>query len=72
MARGIALINGKNISHQALVVVIGGVPVTSISDISATENQIKEFSYGTQQLPVGYGEGELEPVELTFTLSKTD
>lgn len=72
MARGIAVINGKNIAHQDLVVVIGGVPILSISDISSTKNQLKEFSWGTQELPVGYGTGKKEAVELTFTMSKKD
>jgi len=72
MARGIAVINGRNIAHQDLIIQIVGVPITSISDISSTKNQIKEFSYGTQELPVGYGIGKKEAPELTFTMSKKD
>jgi hypothetical protein len=72
MARGIAVINGRNIAHQDLVIQIAGVPITSISDISTNKTQVKEFSYGTQELPVGYGIGKKEAPELTFTMSKKD
>ena len=72
MARGIAIINGQNIAHQDLIVPIAGVPITSISDISISKSQEKAFSYGTQELPVGYGIGKKEAPELTFTMSKKD
>lgn len=70
--RGIANINGRNYAHQDILANIGGVPVVSISDISISKSQIKEFSYGTQELPVGYGIGKKNAVELTFTISKND
>lgn len=72
MARGIAVINGRNFSHQDIVFNIGGVPTTSLSNISLTYRKIREFSYGAQELPVGYGDGRDEPVELTFELSKIE
>ena len=69
---GIALINGQNHSHKQIVFPIGGVPITSMSDLSITETTNREFSYGNQALPVGYGDGRDEPVDITFSLSKKD
>lgn len=69
---GIALINGKNFSHQDLNFPIGGVPMTSLSDLTINKTRVREFSYGTQPEPVGYGDGKKNAPELTFTLSKTD
>jgi hypothetical protein len=69
---GYALINGKNFSHQDINMNIGGVPIVSISDITITKNRVREFSYGTQPEPVGYGDGKKNAPELSFTMSKKD
>jgi len=69
---GTALINGQNHSHKQIVFNVGGVPLTSLSDLTITEAKNREFSYGAQGLPVGYGDGKDEPVEVSFTLSKKD
>lgn len=69
---GIALINGRNFAHQDLSFNIGGVPITSLSDLSTSKSKIREFSYGTQEEPVGYGNGKKNAPEITFTISKTD
>ena len=68
----IALINGKSYSHSNIVFQIAGVPILSLSDISATSSQVKEFNYGTGALPVSYGIGKKNPGDLTFTLSLND
>lgn len=69
---GLALINGKNFSHQDLVVNIGGVPIVSISEITINKTRVREFSYGTQPEPVGYGDGKKNAPEVSFTMSLTD
>jgi hypothetical protein len=69
---GIALINGRNFAHQDTSCNIGGVPITSLSDITISKSRIREYSYGTQPEPVGYGDGKKNAPELTFTMSKTD
>jgi hypothetical protein len=68
----IALINGKNFSHQQMIFNVGGVPLLSLSDITMTKTAQREFSFGTSKLPVGYGDGRDEPGDLTFTLSLSD
>ena len=68
----LALINGKNFSHQQLVFNVGGVPLISLSDIDINTASQREFSFGTSKLPVGYGDGRDEPGDLTFTLSLSD
>lgn len=68
----VALINGRNFAHQDLTLNIGGVPIVSLSDITTTKSRIREFSYGTQNEPVGYGDGKKNAPEITFTMSKTD
>ena len=65
---GKALINGKTFSHQDLNFPIGGVPMTSLSDISINRTRVREFSYGTQPEPVGYGDGKKNAPEITFLL----
>jgi len=71
MAR-VALVNGKNYVHKDIVFNYGGVPVVSLKNLDISGSTIKEFSYGTGSLPVGYGEGRDEPVEVSFTISMTD
>jgi hypothetical protein len=67
-----ALILGRSFSHADLFINIGGVPIVSISDITVKRAKQKEFGYGTGTLPVGYGEGKYEPVEVSFTMDKVE
>lgn len=67
-----ALILGKQFSHQDLYINIGGVPIVSISDINVDRGRQREFSYGTGKYPTGYGDGKMEPVDLSFTMSKVE
>ncbi len=69
---GVALINGKNFVHSDIIFQIGGVPILSLSNLQMTSKKQKDFSYGTGNLPVGYGIGRNEPVDVTFELSMTD
>jgi len=72
MAKGIALINGRNIAHQDIIFSIGGVPIVSLSDLTIDKSKEKGFSFGTQGDPVGYGIGKNNPVDVTFTISKKE
>ena len=68
----VALVNGRNYVHKDIVFSVGSAQLVSLSSLEITENTQKDFSYGTGGLPVGYGEGRDEPVQLSFELSKTD
>lgn len=68
----VALINGRNFAHKDIVFNVGGVPVTSLSNLDVTDNQNKEFSYGTGGLPVGIGVGREEQKDVSFEISHTD
>ena len=72
MAEAVALINGKNYAHKDIIFNWGGAPILSLSSLDCTETQVKEFSYGTGELPVGYGVGRREAVAVTFEISMTD
>lgn len=68
----VALLNGKNYSHKQIVFNVGGVPIVSLSNLDITAPKVKEFSYGTGDLPVGIGIGRNEQVDVTFEISMTD
>lgn len=69
---GVALINGRNYSHKDTVMNLGGVPLASFSDFTIDEGAKREFSRGSGNLPVGYGEGPDDDVAFTFTISMKD
>lgn len=68
----VALLNGNNFTHKQIVFNVGGVPIVSLSNLTVDERKVKEFSYGTGDLPVGIGVGRNEPVDVTFEISMTD
>lgn len=52
-----ALINGKAYDWDSLIILIGGVPVTGISEINYSEEQDIEDNPGAGNLPVSRGFG---------------
>jgi len=64
---------GKTYSHAGRVVqLIKGVPFISIENISWEVASNRGFLYGTGKKPYAYGEGADEPVNVKFSLSKSD
>lgn len=59
------LINGKSFNFAQVQILIGGVPVAGVSEISYTENQEKPNNYGTGDRPVSRGRG---PIEATASI----
>lgn len=68
----VALINGRNFVHKDIVFNWGGVPITSLSNLSMDSSKTREFSYGTGNLPVGYGDGHKQAEAVSFEISMTD
>lgn len=54
------LINGKSYSYVDLVVVIAGVPVFGIDQLTYESTQEKTNNYGASALPVSRGRGKKE------------
>ena len=71
-AQAAALINGQNYSHNQIIFNYGGVPLLSLSSLEVNCKTLKEFSYGTSNVPVGFGEGRDEPAEVSFEISMAE
>jgi len=64
---------GKSYSHAGrLVQVITGVPFISIENISWEVSSNRGFNQGTGKGFVSYGEGADVPVNVSFSMSKSD
>ena len=61
------LINGTNYSWANVTLVLFGVPVTGVTDISYSKKQKKENNYGAGAEPVSRGYGNVEyDASITF------
>lgn len=55
----VVLVNGRAYDHTQIVITYAGVPLPSCSTITYSEEQEKEFNYGTGNRPVSFGQGPI-------------